>query len=40
MRATRSPAKDAREGFKIDAEDLIAFYDEGGKLVLAKSTQG
>lgn len=32
--------KDARERFKIDAEDLIVFYDEGGKLMIAKSTQG
>lgn len=31
-------SKEVRERFKIEANDLIVFWDDNGKLVLRKST--
>ena len=31
--------KEVRERFKIEANDIVVFYDENGKLVIGKSVQ-
>jgi AbrB family looped-hinge helix DNA binding protein len=31
-------SKDVRERFKLDANDLLVFWDDNGKLVIRKST--